>query len=65
MIIGRRELIAGGAAFLYAGRLRADPAVRPSLLPTPPGTSLGFAVMRKGSKIGGAHSHKATHKKAS
>ena len=52
MMIGRRSLIVGGGAFLCARQLRADTAANPGLLSTPPGKSLAFAVMRKGSKIG-------------
>ena len=52
MIIGRRELIVGGGAFLCARPLLAEAAAKPSLLSTPPGKSLGFVVSRKGSKIG-------------
>ena len=51
MILGRRKLLAGGAA-LICGRafpVLADP---PSLLSTPPGKTLGFAVVREKSKIG-------------
>jgi hypothetical protein len=54
--ISRRNLVIGGGAFLCAPRLLADPASTPAaksgLLSTPPGKSLGFDVMRKGSKIG-------------
>ncbi len=55
MNISRRNLVLGGGAFLCAPRLLADPVLtppKPGLLSTPPGKSLGFDVMRKGSKIG-------------
>jgi hypothetical protein len=45
-------MIVGGGAFLCARGLHADPVAKPSLLSPLPGKSLGFAVMRKGSKIG-------------
>jgi hypothetical protein len=54
--ISRRNLIVGGGAFLCAPRLLAEPVAtagtKSSLLSTPPGKSLTFAVMRTGSKIG-------------
>jgi hypothetical protein len=54
--ISRRSLIVGGGALLCAPRLLADPfaatLAKSSLLSPPPGKSLGFAVMRKGSRIG-------------
>ena len=56
MNISRRNLIIGGGALLCAPRLLADPVAvagpKSSLLSTPPGKSVSFAVMRKGSKIG-------------
>lgn len=51
MSISRRNLLIAGGAFLYTPRLRAEPE-KPGQLSTPPGKSLGFAVMRKGEKIG-------------
>jgi hypothetical protein len=54
--LSRRNLIVGGGAFLFASPLLADPVSiatpKSSLLSPPPGKSLTFAVMRKGSKIG-------------
>jgi hypothetical protein len=53
--ISRRNLVIGGGAFLCAPHLLADPVSalsKPGLLSPPPGKSLGFDVMRKGSKIG-------------
>jgi hypothetical protein len=49
--LSRRSLLIAGGAFLYAPRLLAQSA-KSSLLGTPPGKSLGFDVLRKGSKIG-------------
>ena len=51
MSISRRNLLIAGGAFLYTPRLLAEPE-KPGQLSTPPGKSLGFAVMRKGEKIG-------------
>ena len=51
MSISRRNLLIAGGAFLYTPRLLAE-SEKPGQLSTPPGTSLGFAVMRKGDKIG-------------
>jgi hypothetical protein len=54
--ISRRNLIIGGGAFLWTPRLLADPVsavtAKAGLLSTPPGKTLDFAVVRKGSKIG-------------
>ena len=51
MSISRRNLLIAGGAFLYTPRLLAEPE-KPGQLSMPPGKSLGFAVMRKGEKIG-------------
>ena len=51
MSISRRNLLIAGGAFLYTPRLLAEPQ-KPGQLSTPPDKSLGFAVMRKGEKIG-------------
>ena len=51
MNISRRNLLIAGGAFLYTPRLLAEPE-KAGQLSTPPGKSLGFAVMRKGDKIG-------------
>lgn len=51
MSISRRNLLIAGGAFLYTPRLLAEPE-KPGQLSKPPGASLGFAVMRKGDKIG-------------
>ncbi len=54
MILGRRNLVIGGGAFicLRPALAFAEAAAQSSLLSPPPGKALGFAVVRKGSKIG-------------
>ena len=54
MILGRRTLVIGGGAFLCLrpALAFAEAVAPPNLLSPPPGKALGFAVVRKGSKIG-------------
>jgi hypothetical protein len=54
MILGRRTAVLTGGAFLCLRPViaMAESAAAGSLLSTPPGKKLGFAVMRKNSKIG-------------
>jgi hypothetical protein len=55
VIIGRRSLVIAGGAFLLTRPGLAQPpaaSAKPSLMATPPGKTLGFDVMRNGSKLG-------------
>lgn len=51
-MISRRCFVIAGGAFLCARPSQGQTADKPSLLSVPPGKALGFAVVRKGSKIG-------------
>ena len=54
MILCRRSLVIGGGAFLCLRPVSAfaEASAPQTLLSPPPGKALGFAVVRKGSKIG-------------